>query len=467
MSIRTEDENEVVKKEMRVKSLNDMTVGSPFKILWGFSMPMLLSVVFQQLYSIIDSIIAGKYIGVNALAAVGASYPITVLFIAVATGASIGCSVVISQIFGARQYAKMKSAISTAVISLITLSLTITIIGLIMCNPLMKLLNTPSNILADSELFLRIYILGVFFLFTYNIANAIFNSLGDSKTPLYFLLFSSLFNIVLDVIFVVVLHMGIVGVAWPTFIAQGIASILAMICLIGRISKIEVDEEYKRFDFELFKRMSRIAIPSIMQQSFVSVGQLFVQGLINSYGSVVVAGYSAAFRINTLIITSITTMSSALSSYTAQNIGARKLDRVKQGYKSLLIMILSLCLVTSILVLIFGRNLIGLFVDPTKGKEVITVGLAFLRTVTPFYVVVVLKTLTDGVLRGAGDMKEFMVTTFMDLLLRVAFSFILAKIMGYSGIWCAFPIGWIIGCALSIYYYFKGNWKLVINQIAK
>ena len=180
MSIRTEDENEVVKKEMRVKSLNDMTVGSPFKILWGFSMPMLLSVVFQQLYSIIDSIIAGKYIGVNALAAVGASYPITVLFIAVATGASIGCSVVISQIFGARQYAKMKSAISTAVISLITLSLTITIIGLIMCNPLMKLLNTPSNILADSELFLRIYILGVFFLFTYYIANAIFNSLGDS-----------------------------------------------------------------------------------------------------------------------------------------------------------------------------------------------------------------------------------------------------------------------------------------------
>ncbi|WP_242950551.1 MATE family efflux transporter [Clostridium acidisoli] len=449
----------VDKNELKVKSLNDMTVGSPFKILWNFSIPMLISVMFQQLYSIIDSIIAGKYIGVDALAAVGASYPITVLFIAVATGASIGCSVVVSQIFGAKKYTKMKSAISTAIISIIVLSIILTIIGFIICNPIMSLMNTPKNILSNSELFLRIYILGVSFLFTYNTANAIFNALGDSKTPLYFLMFSSLFNIVLDIVFVVVLHMGIAGVAWPTFIAQGISSILAMGCLIYRIRKIEVIGKYKRFDIELLKHMSTIAIPSIMQQSFISVGQLCVQGLINSYGDIVVAGYSAAFRINTFIITSITTMSSALSTFTAQNMGAKKLKRVRKGYKSLLVMMLILYSIVSLIILIFGKNLISLFVDVSKGKMVINVGLAFLCTVTPFYVVVVIKTITDGVLRGAGDMKEFMTTTFMDLFLRVIFSFVLAKILGYAGIWWAFPVGWTIGCIFSVYYYFKGKWK--------
>jgi len=445
--------------KVNYSSITDMTIGNPFKILWTFSLPMLLSSLFQQLYNIVDSIVAGKFIGVNALAAVGASYPITALFIAVAVGSSMGCSVVIAQIFGSKKYTTMKSAISTAIISLTSLSIILTILGSIFCKPLMRLLHTPENIFSDSALYLQIYICGIIFLFLYNTATAIFNSLGDSKTPLYLLIFSSIFNIILDLVFVIVFKMGVSGVAWATFIAQGLSSILAIICLIMRLRKIEVTEKYPYFSNYILKRICRIAIPSIMQQSFISIGQICVQGLVNSYGAIVVAGYSAAFRVHTIALTSMSTMSSALSSFTAQNIGAKKISRVKEGYKAAVAITLSICGGILILFFIFAPKLIGLFVDSSESIDVINVGTEFLRTLAPFYLVVGLKMVCDGVLRGAGAMKDFMFSTFSDLILRVAFSFILASMIGYSGIWWSFPLGWLVGTALSVYFYYKGTWK--------
>ena len=455
----------ITKRDNKIKdsSITDMTIGNPFKILWTFSLPMLLSSLFQQLYNIVDSIVAGKFIGVNALAAVGASYPITALFIAVAVGSSMGCSVVVAQIFGSKKYTTMKSAISTAIISLTSLSIILTILGSIFCKPLMRLLHTPENIFSDSALYLQIYISGIIFLFLYNTATAIFNGLGDSKTPLYLLIFSSIFNIILDLVFVITFKMGVSGVAWATFIAQGLSSILAIVCLIMRLRKIEVTEKYPYFSSYILKRISRIAIPSIMQQSFISVGQICVQGLVNSYGAIVVAGYSAAFRVHTIALTSMSTMSSALSSFTAQNIGAKKISRVREGYKAALAITLSICGGILILFLILAPKLIGLFVDSSESIDVINVGTEFLRTLAPFYLVVGLKMVCDGVLRGAGAMKDFMFATFSDLILRVALSFILASIIGYSGIWWAFPLGWIIGTALSVYFYYKGTWKPSIN----
>ncbi|WP_346868515.1 MULTISPECIES: MATE family efflux transporter [unclassified Clostridium] len=455
----------ITKRDNKIKdsSITDMTIGNPFKILWTFSLPMLLSSLFQQLYNIVDSIVAGKFIGVNALAAVGASYPITALFIAVAVGSSMGCSVVVAQIFGSKKYTTMKSAISTAIISLTSLSIILTILGSIFCKPLMRLLHTPENIFSDSALYLQIYISGIIFLFLYNAATAIFNGLGDSKTPLYLLIFSSIFNIILDLVFVITFKMGVSGVALATFIAQGLSSILAIVCLIMRLRKIEVTEKYPYFSSYILKRISRIAIPSIMQQSFISVGQICVQGLVNSYGAIVVAGYSAAFRVHTIALTSMSTMSSALSSFTAQNIGAKKISRVREGYKAAVAITLSICGGILILFLILAPKLIGLFVDSSESIDVINVGTEFLRTLAPFYLVVGLKMVCDGVLRGAGAMKDFMFATFSDLILRVALSFILASIIGYSGIWWAFPLGWIIGTALSVYFYYKGTWKPSIN----
>jgi len=455
----------ITKMDNKIKdsSITDMTIGNPFKILWTFSLPMLLSSLFQQLYNIVDSIVAGKFIGVNALAAVGASYPITALFIAVAVGSSMGCSVVVAQIFGSKKYTTMKSAISTAIISLTSLSIILTILGSIFCKPLMRLLHSPENIFSDSALYLQIYISGIIFLFLYNTATAIFNGLGDSKTPLYLLIFSSIFNIILDLVFVITFKMGVSGVAWATFIAQGLSSILAIVCLIMRLRKIEVTEKYPYFSSYILKRISRIAIPSIMQQSFISIGQICVQGLVNSYGAIVVAGYSAAFRVHTIALTSMSTMSSALSSFTAQNIGAKKISRVREGYKAAVAITLRICGGILILFLILAPKLIGLFVDSSESIDVINVGTEFLRTLAPFYLVVGLKMVCDGVLRGAGAMKDFMFATFSDLILRVALSFILASIIGYSGIWWAFPLGWIIGTALSVYFYYKGTWKPSIN----
>ncbi len=455
----------IIKRDNKIKdsSITDMTIGNPFKILWTFSLPMLLSSLFQQLYNIVDSIVAGKFIGVNALAAVGASYPITALFIAVAVGSSMGCSVVVAQIFGSKKYTTMKSAISTAIISLTSLSIILTILGSIFCKHLMRLLHTPENIFSDSALYLQIYISGIIFLFLYNAATAIFNGLGDSKTPLYLLIFSSIFNIILDLVFVITFKMGVSGVALATFIAQGLSSILAIVCLIMRLRKIEVTEKYPYFSSYILKRISRIAIPSIMQQSFISIGQICVQGLVNSYGAIVVAGYSAAFRVHTIALTSMSTMSSALSSFTAQNIGAKKISRVREGYKAAVAITLSICGGILILFLILAPKLIGLFVDSSESIDVINVGTEFLRTLAPFYLVVGLKMVCDGVLRGAGAMKDFMFATFSDLILRVALSFILASIIGYSGIWWAFPLGWIIGTALSVYFYYKGTWKPSIN----
>lgn len=245
--------------------ITDLTEGNIHKKLWLFSIPMLISVMFQQIYNIADSMIAGKFAGEAALAAVGASYPITMLFISVAVGCNIGCSVVISQLFGAKKLREMKVAVSTSYISCIVLSICLTILGLLFCTPLMNLIRTPADIFSDAKLYLSIYIAGVAFLFLYNVCTGIFNALGDSKTPLYFLIASSIGNILLDLLFVIQFSMGVAGVAWATFIAQGISCILSMIVLIKRIKKIEVTGKVEPFSFKMLKRISRVAIPSILQ----------------------------------------------------------------------------------------------------------------------------------------------------------------------------------------------------------
>ena len=295
--------------------IKDMTTGNPAKVILAFSLPMLLSMAFQQLYNIADSVIAGRFVGKDALAAIGSSFPVTMLFLAVAMGASVGSSVVISQLFGVKKLAKMKSAIWTSIIAIMALAALLTVVGLIICKPIIKLLQTPTEIFSSANTYLYIYIAGLPFLFLYNAATAIFTGLGDSRTPLYFLIFSSVFNIALDIVFVTAVKMGVSGVAWATFIAQGISGVLAMGALFIRIAKIKNDEKYKKFDFSLLKNIASVAVPSILQQSFISVGQLCVQGLINSFGTETIAGYSAAIKVNIFCVAIFNTMSNALSSY--------------------------------------------------------------------------------------------------------------------------------------------------------
>ena len=442
--------------------ITDMTKGSPFKILWSFTYPMLISMIFQQLYNIADSVVAGKFVGPDALAAVGASYPITMVFIAIATGFSMGCSVIVAQIFGAKDYTRLKTAVSTALISGFSLSCLLTILGAIFCNPMMTLLNTPNNVFADAALYLRVYIWGMAFLFMYNAANAVFTALGDSKTPLILLICSSISNIFLDILFVTAFQMGVAGVAWATFLAQGVSSVFAVLFLLKRLRSIQSPETPKVFDKKMLWNMSRVAIPSILQQSFVSVGQLFVQGLVNSYGSVVIAGFSAGFKVNTFALMCFNTMSSAISNFTSQNMGAGNVPRVLQGFKSSLGITLGISAVIALAYFFFAGPIISVFVDTGTGADVIAVGAEYVRIIAPFYVIVSIKIVVDGVLRGAGAMGSFMVSTFADLLLRVVFAFILsATALGRMGIWWATPVGWIPGTAIAVFFFLRGKWKSV------
>ena len=438
--------------------IKDLTTGKPQTVLWQFSIPMFVSVIFQQLYNIADSVIAGKFAGEDALAAVGASYPITMIFMAIAVGSNIGCSVIISQLFGAKKYGEMKTAISTTLISSAVISTIITILGLLGTKSLMVLLNTPSNIFHDGALYLRIYIAGFLFLFLYNVSTGIFTSLGDSKTPLYFLIASSIGNIFLDVLFVKTFQMGVAGVAWATFIAQGIACILACITLFKRLKQIKTDEKSSLYCFNMLKKISRIAIPSILQQSFISIGNIFIQILVNGYGSSVIAGYSAAIKLNTFTITSFTTLGNGLSSFTAQNIGAGKTDRVKQGFRAGLKMAFLVAVPFFVLFFFFGKPMILLFLKE-GGKTALSTGMTFLQIVSPFYFIASVKLIADGVLRGSGAMKQFMIATFVDLILRVVLAFVLSPMFGSIGIWLSWPIGWVIATVISLFFYLNGSWK--------
>lgn len=444
--------------------IKNMTEGAPSRILWAFSMPMLLSVIFQQLYNIVDSVVAGKFVGAAALAAVGASFPITMIFMAIATGANIGASVVISQLFGARKLVKLKTSISTSILAVLVLAVVLTLAGWIFCRPLLGLLNTPEQIFSDSALYLNIYVGGLVFLFLYNICTGVFTALGDSKTPLYFLIASSLGNILLDLVFVICFHMGVGGVAWATFIAQGVSSVFAFTVLMYRLKGLHPEVRYPRFSASMLAKISRIAVPSILQQSFVSVGNLFIQGRVNSFGADVIAGYAAAVKLNTFAITSFTTLGNAISSFTAQNIGAAKYQRIKAGFKVGCIMMLVVVLPFVLAFGVFGKQMMSIFVSPAD-VAIIQEGKLFLQVLSPFYIIIGVKLIADGVLRGTGRMVQFMVSTFSDLVLRVALAYILSYAMASSlGIWLSWPVGWSIAAVLSCCFYAVQSRKLPAKE---
>lgn len=436
----------------------DLTVGDPQTVLFKFCMPLFGSIIFQQLYNIADSLVAGKFVGENALAAVGNSYEITLIFIAFAFGCNMGCSVIVSKLFGAKDYRGMKTAVYTACIFSAVVCLILMAVGITCSGMLLKLIRTPDEVFADSRLYLDIYAWGLPFVFFYNIATGIFSALGDSRTPFYFLAVSSLSNIGVDIWFVKAFHMGVAGVAWATFLCQGISCVLAVAVVFFRLAKITSKEKAAVFDWQLLKQIVVIAVPSTLQQSFISLGNIVIQSIINGFGAPVMAGYSAAVKLNNLVITSFTTLGNGISNYTAQNLGAQKLSRIRQGFKVgiKLVWMLSLPL---FLLYFFGGNLVlKLFMDePTE--LAMNTGLTYLKTLSPFYFVVSAKLVADGILRGAGMMKDFMIATFTDLILRVLLAFCFSRTpLGATGIWCAWPIGWCIATALSIMFYKHGPW---------
>lgn len=447
--------------------VKDLTKGKPSSVLFKFCIPLLLSVIFQQLYNIADSLVAGRYAGEDALAAVGNSYEVTLIYLAFAFGCNVGCSVVVSQLFGAGKYKDLKTAVSTTFIFSGILCAVLMLIGFLCGNTLLQAINTPDHLLSDSKAYLDIYTGGLVFLFFYNIATGIFSALGDSKTPFIFLACSSVANVFMDVWFVKELEMGVRGVAWATFICQGASCILSLIVVLIRLKSIDhsVDGDGKRpplFSVTIFKKIINIAIPSTLQQSFVSIGNIILQRRINSYGASVMAGYAASIKLNNMVITTLTAFGNGISNFAAQNIGAAKPKRIKEGLIAGLKLIAGICAVIVAVYLVFSEQLVKQFMDEDADKA-LEVGVQFLRIVVPFYFVISIKLACDGVLRGLGAMKQFMIGTFSDLILRVGLAFLFSFLFGSIGIWCAWPVGWAVGTIISVCLY-KALMKRVMEE---
>lgn len=437
--------------------MTDLTKERPTKALLRFALPMVLSVAFQQVYNIADKVIAGRYAGEDALAAVSASYPMTMIIMAFALGSNVGCSVVISGMYGAKKYKDVKTTVYTSLLLALAAGAVLSLLSLLLCDPVLTLLSTPENIFGNSAEYLRIYIYGFVFLYLYNICTGAFNALGNSRTPLYFLIGSSVANIVLDYIFVAHFHWGVAGVAWATFIAQGVSSVLSFIALMAELKKLKTTGHVPIFSPYSLHRILVLAVPSILQQSFVSVGGLFIQSIVNGFGSSVIAGYGAAIQLNTFAITVFTTSANAVSNYTAQNMGSGQYDRVRQGFRAALKIDTVIALPFVALYTLCGSFMIGAFMDsPTQAA--LATGRQFLLIVAPFYFIVMIKLTSDGLMRGASAVKYFMISTFSDLLLRVVLAYILTPYFGSTGIWLSWPVGWVLSTILAVSFYLRNKW---------
>ena len=430
----------------------------PVSALLIFALPMMLGNFFQQAYTMADSVIVGRFVGEEALAAVGASYSLTNVFISIAIGGGVGASVITSQTFGSRDYSRMKRSVSTALLSFLAISLVLGAGGLLFSRQIMVLLRTPENILQDASTYLNIYFLGLPFLFMYNVLSSMFNALGRSRIPLYLLIFSSVLNVALDIYMVTALSMGVAGVAWATLIAQGISAVLSFVIFLRGLKSYPGKLD-RLFDGRELKNMARVALPSILQQSTVSIGMMLVQSVVNSFGSQMLAGYSAAMRIESVCIVPMSAMGNAISSYTAQNIGAGKPQRVKAGYRASYGIVFAIAAVICLAVQLLARPLVSLFMEEGGSSLAFETGMACTRFMGWFYVLIGLKMISDGVLRGAGDMTMFTVANLVNLGLRVVLAVTLAPQFGIQFVWMAVPVGWLINYGISFLEYRTGKWE--------
>ena len=437
--------------------MKDLTTGKESSLILKFALPMLLGNVFQQMYNIIDSIIVGKFIGKEALAAVGASFPIIFAFLSLIIGIASGSTIVISQYFGAKNIEKVKRTIDTLFIFLFFASITISIVGIIFSEDIFRFLKLPEEILPQATTYFNIFIGGVIVSFGFNGTSAVLRGLGDSKTPLYFLIISTIINIGLDLLFVLVFKWGIAGVAIASVIAQGGAFFTAIIYLNKTHKIIRFSFTKLVFDKTIFKKSIRIGLPTGIQQTFVAVGMTALISIVNTFGTNVIAAYSVVMRISSLASLPAMNFAAALSTFVGQNIGAKKIERVRSGFIATLKMSSLISITVSAFVLLGSGFLMKLF---TNDLEVIRIGKEYLMIVGAFYVIFSAMFSLSGVMRGAGDTLIPMFITLISLwVIRIPSAWFLSREIGETGIWWSMPIGWFVGFSLSFIYYLTGNWK--------
>jgi len=450
--------------------MRDLTTGSVGKNILRFAMPMLLGNLFQQLYTFVDQIIVGRYLGKEALAAVGASFPVIFTLIALIIGIATGGTIVISQFFGAKDFNKVKRTIDTIFIVMAVCAVIMTVVGISFSEEIFRLIKLPEELMPMANSYLTIYVSGLVIFFGYNSVAAILRGLGDSITPLYFLVLATIINIGLDLLFIVKLGWGIQGAAYATLIAQGTAFIVAIFYLNRNHELIKFNIREFAFDWEIFKQSLRIGLPTGLQHTFVALGMMALMSIVNGFGTDVVAGYTAAGRLDSLAVIPSMVFSMALSTFVGQNIGAGKIDRVKKGLTRTMLMSSAVAIIITILIIIFKYPLMSLF---TTDQGVIDVGAEYLTIVTSFYLLFTGMFTYNGVMRGAGDtIIPMFITLFSLWIVRIPAAVYLSREtieifglsikglgLGQAGIWWSIPSGWGIGLVLSYIYYKTGRWK--------
>ena len=426
---------------------------APLKALTVFAMPMIFGSFFQQVYNMADSIIVGQFVGSSALAAVGACAALTNVFICIALGAGVG--VLVSRYFGARDYSKMKTIVSTSLISFLVLSILLGVTGFCFSRSMMGLLQTPTDILEEAVLYLRVYFVGFPFLFMYNILSTMFTSIGESKIPLCLLIFSSVLNIMMDLWMVAGLGPGVFSAALATLIAQGISAVFSFLIFLYRIRQYKSPARW--FDGRELHSMLRIAVPSVLQQSTVSIGMMIVQAVVNPFGTQALAGYAATIRVENVFSLIFVSIGNAVSPYVSQNLGAKKIGRIKKGYHAALVLDLCFAVLAFIVIETLHTQISSLFLGKDGTALAYQVSGDYMRWLGFFFIFMGIKMATDGVLRGLGIMRPFLIANMVNLAIRLSIALILAPRFGIAFVWLAVPAGWLANFLIS-YVALRKSW---------
>lgn len=437
--------------------MNDLTKGNVYKLMLQFTWPLMLGNLFQQLYHIIDSLIVGNYLGKEALAAVGAAHPVIFALVSLIIGIGSGLSIVISQFYGAKQYENVKVASDTTYIFILGSSFILTLLGIIYADYIISILELPEEIITYTVSYFKIYLVGLVFMFGFNGTHSILRGLGDSKTPLIFLLVATLINVFLDLLFVAVLGWGINSVAWATVFSQFIAFVLIIRYINAKHPLISIKVFHFKFNYKILIQSLKIGLPSGIQQTLVALGIMALFRIVSEFGTEAVAAYTIVSKLDAIIVLPAINIAASLSMFVGQNFGAGRIDRIYNGFWVSLKLNTIVTILLSVICIVFRRDIISFF---NNDSEVIRIGSEYLLIAGGFYLIFGSMYIINAVLRGAGDaFVPMLITLFSLWIVRIPLSYFLSRTLETNGIWWGIPIAWMFGLILSLIFFKIGNWK--------
>lgn len=450
--------SEGLKKSMKKINMTDMTTGSPARHILTFALPLLLGNLFQQLYNMVDSVVVGNYVGKNALAAVGTCGSMSFLFFSLSSGLAIGIGIIVSQFYGAKNEQQVRNTIANSIYVLATAALVVSVLGILLCPALLRLLQTPEHIMEDATLYLRITCAGIIAIALYNGVAAVLRALGDSRTPLYFLILSSVVNVILDLVFVIYCDMGVFGVALATIISQAVSAVTCLLYAYHKVPYFRLTREELRPHKAIILKSFRLGIPMALQSSMIAISCMVLQGVVNSFGDTVMAAFTITSRVEQIIQLPFNSLGTAMTTYAGQNMGAGKPDRVRKGLRQATLMILAFCLLMVPIFFLLGPQIVRIFV---KEQDVIEMGYRALRITSLFYFGLGMIYVPRGLLNGCGDTAFSMINGITEVACRIGYSQILLRIpiLGYWSVWITTGLTWITVATVCMIRYLSGKWR--------